>query len=76
MTICLKEEYDAYIARLETSGVPLVPYTVPCCGGALKSRLAPAGTTWDSLHTCPYCGALGWKVTTGETLTVTIPEDL
>ena len=69
----LKRKHDAYNTRLKARGVALLTYTVPCCGGQLEGRPASPGEVWDTLATCPLCGALYVKISTAEAIAALAP---
>ncbi|TBV76844.1 hypothetical protein [Pseudoxanthomonas winnipegensis] len=62
--LALRAKHDAYMARWKQEGKPFLAYEAPCCGTLLETT-APSeallGQVWDSLCTCPNCGALFLK---------------
>lgn len=59
----LLEMHTAYIARCKADGDPTLTYNTPCCGQQLEDRVpSKADWKWDSLVSCPFCGALFMKV--------------
>lgn len=72
----LKQQHDAYNAKLRANGITLLSYRVPCCKATLESRAANPGETWDTLATCPECGALYIKISTDNEVKALIPDEL
>lgn len=70
----LKRKSDEYNARLKAKGIAMLAYRSACCSKTLESRAAPVGQRWDTLATCPECGALYMKVTTESRVQALIPE--
>lgn len=70
----LKQKHEAYNDRLKAKGVQMLTCILPCCGGTLESRVGEPGRQWDTLATCPECGELFMKITTGTNLVALIPE--
>lgn len=60
----LLKEHQAYMKSWRSSGKPVLKYKTPCCHRNLQTPAPPAGETWDSMVTCPYCGSLHLKIVT------------
>jgi len=66
----LRSEHDSYLAHWKAAGKPTLTATMPCCRNALEVAAPPSGRTWDSLITCPHCGALAMQVVTRDHVTM------
>lgn len=73
------QAHTAYVARWKASGKRTQILVTPCCNKDLEvpSQDRDDGQQWDSLMTCPHCGALFMKVVTyahaeGRTLPETV----
>lgn len=56
-------EYEAYMDRWRAGGRPVASYACPTCTAEIEvPRPSRAGEVWDSLMTCPECGAVHFKV--------------
>lgn len=65
MTTEKKQQYFAYIEKLEQMGKKVVSYECPACNGEVKTQAAPEDETWDTLSACPHCDGLHMKWTQG-----------
>ncbi|AXA83682.1 hypothetical protein DCD74_02340 [Lysobacter oculi] len=67
----MKVEFEAYMKKAKANGSHVLTYTRPCGCGQIET-LAPKafGHVWDSLTTCPDCGALYFKVITHDRVLV------
>ena len=61
----LKQQLDAYNARLKQHGHTLITLECPHCQCLIETQAAPAGEKWDSLATCPSCERIYMKLTDG-----------
>jgi len=61
----LKAHTD-YVERWKASGKRTLIMKTPCCDADLEvpSQDRDDGQQWDSLMTCPHCGALFMKIVT------------
>lgn len=71
----LKQRHEEYIARLKAKGRKTLTFVAPCCGETIEDIAAGEGETWDTLSTCPHCGALYMKVTTSAEIVGMIPDE-
>ena len=60
----MKQEYQAFIAKVKAHGGRLLQFPCPCCHKEIET-LAPSGrSVWDTLATCPFCEGTFIKVVT------------
>jgi hypothetical protein len=71
----LLKEHLAYMARVRAHGGRILAYRPPCCNTETETK-APVDDddVWDSLTTCPHCGALGMKIVTRNTVEIRLLE--
>ncbi|MBX9868181.1 MAG: hypothetical protein K2X63_00140 [Burkholderiaceae bacterium] len=74
MNKTLKQQHEAFIARIKATGAKTLTYTAPCCGKSIEDRAAPKGDVWDTLAMCPHCGEKYMKVSTSTVITATLVE--
>lgn len=67
----LKQQHDDYISRLRARGATILSYKAPCCGESIETNVPETGKTWDSLVTCPNCGANHMKVVSHDSVSAT-----
>lgn len=60
----LKQEYQAFIAKVRNDGGRLLNFPCPCCQEEIETLAAPDGDVWDTLATCPHCEGVFIKVAT------------
>jgi hypothetical protein len=60
------QAHIAYVERWKASGKRTQILVTPCCSADLEvpSQDRNDGQQWDSLMTCPHCGALFMKIVT------------
>ncbi|HCG2926643.1 TPA: hypothetical protein ACNFPO_004438 [Citrobacter freundii] len=51
----MKQQYQAFIARIKERGGKLIMFSCPLCHGEIETPAAPLGDVWDSISTCPHC---------------------
>lgn len=74
----LRAKHDAYMARWKSQGKPFLAFETPCCGTPLETTAPSAavpGQVWDSLCTCPNCGALFIKWVRADQVTTQLPPE-
>jgi hypothetical protein len=70
----LKQKHGEYIAKAKAKGMKTLTFRTPCCEKDVEDRAAPAGEKWDTLATCPHCGAMYMKISTAEAITAEVVE--
>ncbi len=60
----LLQQYQSYLGLWTANGGHTLTLVTPCCGRSLDTPAPPAGETWDSLVTCPYCTDSFMKIVT------------
>lgn len=65
----MRARHDDYIARVKATGKSVVTFSAPCCGKDIETLASLKGERWDSVSTCPQCGALYIKITEGAAVT-------
>lgn len=70
----LKQEYQAFIARVRQNGGWLLTFPCPRCGEKVETLAAPDGAVWDTLATCPHCEGTFIKIITATQVTTAIPD--
>ncbi|MDZ7320710.1 hypothetical protein N4G41_03585 [Kosakonia sacchari] len=63
-------EYRRWLYEAELNGTKLIAYNCPKCLEKLLTTTAPEGESWDTFSNCPFCRALIYKVTQGNTIKV------
>lgn len=71
----LKQKHEEYIAKVKANGGKTLTFKAPCCGKEIEDRAGVEGETWDTLASCPHCGALYVKITTATEITGSIPAN-
>ncbi|OFC62605.1 hypothetical protein [Candidatus Erwinia dacicola] len=74
MSTAIKEKYAAFIKRVEGNGTATLGFYCPHCKSAILTLAAPAGETWDSMSTCPYCEGIFMKITTHTAVNIGVPK--
>ncbi|HEK3481494.1 TPA: hypothetical protein SMW11_003292 [Pseudomonas aeruginosa] len=62
----LFQKYTEYTNRLKAQGAQFLAFDCPRCGFEIETERPPQGELWDTLSSCPHCGALFFKVATHE----------
>ncbi len=57
----LLKRYNAHIALMKASRVPLAHYLCPDCNQAIECLIPQHGQVYDSLVTCPHCEQTHFK---------------
>ena len=67
----MRKDFNAFMAKARADGRHILTYKLPCGCGDIET-LAPTfkSHVWDSLTTCPHCGALHFKVVTHDKVRV------
>ncbi|SEL25484.1 hypothetical protein SAMN04487787_108134 [Kosakonia sacchari] len=72
----LKQEYQAFIARVKERGGQVLMFSCPRCHEKIDTPAAPLGDVWDSISTCPFCSAMFVKyVTHNSVTTAAMPQE-
>lgn len=73
----LKQEYQAFIAKVRKDGGRLLKFPCPCCQEDIETLAASDGAVWDTLATCPHCeGAFIKVVTATQVETTTLDGEM
>ena len=72
----LKQKHEEYIAKVKADGGKTLTFKAPCCGQEIEDLAGREGQTWDTLTSCPHCGAMFMKITTATEIVGSIPDTL
>ena len=66
----MKQQYQAFIARVKERGGKVLMFSCPHCHEEIETPAAPLGDVWDSISTCPFCSAMFVKYVNHNSVTI------